>query len=348
MDVGTTNGGPCLEAAETSGHPTNEYLRLWVQLRPQAGTDPLRATRDPRIHGLCSTVIRRALGNTLVKMFCPYGTPQCQPRNGYGGLQVTEVCQLASHCPYGVFYARSQNPRPPLALHVPRRFRRGETGVELTLFGAASRLYGWVLQGLERTVHQGLGKARSRWQIEEIVRLHPRRPRERLRERLCGGDLRSLPPTLRPERLELATETIIATGGQRVEVVFESPTRLTLDGRLLKGPEPVPLDLLVARILDRYAALFGHDADPWLAPDIRRQLEEGARGASLLEDSTRWLEVSDYSARSRSEMLMGGKVGRLVYDGAALPLLPVLRAGEVLHVGKNPGFGCGRLAVSVV
>jgi hypothetical protein len=133
-----------------------------------------------------------------------------------------------------------------------------------------------------------------------------------------------------------------------VEVRLESPTRLVRDGRLLGGSEPVPLDLLVARILDRFGALYGPDADPWLAPEVRRQLEEGARGAALLEDTTRWLEVADYSARTRKEMLMGGKVGRLVYDGAALPLLPVLRAGEVLHVGKNPAFGCGRLSVCVV
>jgi hypothetical protein len=233
-----------------------------------------------------------------------------------------------------------------MALHVPRQFPEGETGVELTFFGAACGLYGWVLQALERTVRRGLGKVRSRWELGEIVHLRP----GGRRERLCGGDLRQLPTTIAPQHLELASEVGFAPddSGERVEVVLQSPTRLTLGGRLLTGSEPVPLDLLVARILDRFAALFGDNADPWLAPDVRRQLEEGARSASLLEDSTRWLEVADYSARTRSELLMSGKVGRMVYGGVALPLLPVLRAGEVLHVGKNPGFGCGRLAVSVL
>ena len=346
-------------AAHTLNEPPgNEYLRLWVRLRPQAGSAPFRRGRDPRMHGLCSTVVRRALGNTLVKRFCPHGDPQCQPKGGTRGLPVTELCQLAAHCPYGVLYARSLNPRPPLALHVPQWFHRdgkgtwasGEPGVELTFFGAACGLYAWTLQALEHTLHQGLGKARSRWEIAEVVRRHSGHPPERL----CGSDLRDLPPVLAPRQLGLATaldssaETVPGQAGGRVEVRFESPTRLTRAGRLLKGSEPVPLDLLVARILERFAALYGDNADPWLAPEVRRQLEEGARGAALLEDSTRWLEVTDYSARTRKEMLMGGKVGRLVYDGMALPFLPVLRAGEVLHVGKNPAFGCGRLGVSVV
>ena len=139
MEKETGMDGVGIDGAAPSEHPTNatnEYLRLWVRLRPVTGNTPQRHARDPRTHGLCSTVIRRALGNTLVKMFCPYGTPRCQPRGGNDGLQVIDLCQLAAHCPYGVLYARSLNPRPPVALHVPRRFRRGEAGVELTFFGA--------------------------------------------------------------------------------------------------------------------------------------------------------------------------------------------------------------------
>jgi CRISPR-associated endoribonuclease Cas6 len=44
-------------------------------------------------------------------------------------------------------------------------------------------------------------------------------------------------------------------------------------------------------------------------------------------------------------MLLGGKVGRLVYGGEAARFLPILRAGEILHVGKNAASGCGRLRV---
>ena len=43
----------------------------------------------------------------------------------------------------------------------------------------------------------------------------------------------------------------------------------------------------------------------------------------------------DLAAR-RCELLLGGKVGRLIYGVEAARFLPILKAGEILHVGKNP------------
>jgi hypothetical protein len=57
--------------------------------------------------------------------------------------------------------------------------------------------------------------------------------------------------------------------------------------------------------------------------------------------------VPDYSARSRSELLLGGKVGRTVYGASAARFLPLLRAGEILHVGKNAASGNGRIQVAL-
>jgi CRISPR-associated endoribonuclease Cas6 len=46
-------------------------------------------------------------------------------------------------------------------------------------------------------------------------------------------------------------------------------------------------------------------------------------------------------------MLLGGKVGRLVYGGVAARFLPILKAGEILHVGKNAASGCGRIRITL-
>ena len=67
----------------------------------------------------------------------------------------------------------------------------------------------------------------------------------------------------------------------------------------------------------------------------------------LIRDRTRWIEVKDYSARSRSELRLGGKVGPLLYGEEAARFLPILRAAEILHLGKNPASGCGRIRVDV-
>ncbi len=59
------------------------------------------------------------------------------------------------------------------------------------------------------------------------------------------------------------------------------------------------------------------------------------------------MEVAYYSARSDAELLFGGKIGRLVYGEEAARFLPLLRAGEIVHLGKNPTSGCGRMRVDL-
>jgi hypothetical protein len=109
----------------------------------------------------------------------------------------------------------------------------------------------------------------------------------------------------------------------------------------------VPFALLIARILDRFASLYGEAGSDVLRPEVRSVVEAEAARVPLLADETRWVEVHDFSARSRSEMLLGGKVGRLVYGGEAARFLPILHAGEVLHVGKNAAAGCGRIQIDL-
>ncbi len=152
------------------------------------------------------------------------------------------------------------------------------------------------------------------------------------------------PATLAPDTLALNADCYLQP--QPIEVQLLSPTRLICDGKLLPPRTPVPFEVLVARGLDRFGGIYGDSASDLLQPAIRRAIEAGAARVPLLRDRTRWIEVKDYSARSRSELLLGGKVGHLVYGEQATRFFPILRAGEILHIGKNPASGCGRIQVN--
>jgi len=86
---------------------------------------------------------------------------------------------------------------------------------------------------------------------------------------------------------------------------------------------------------------------PYLRLHLHARPDQEAEAARvlLLADETDWERVRDDSARGDKEIHLGGKVGRLVYGKEAMPFLPILQAGEILHVGKNPAAGCGRMAV---
>ncbi len=41
-------------------------------------------------------------------------------------------------------------------------------------------------------------------------------------------------------------------------------------------------------------------------------------------------------------MKLGGFIGEITFEGNIEPFMPLIKVGEVLHVGKGTGFGLGR------
>lgn len=315
------------------------YLRLELEIEA--------ASRGPA-PPFPAPLLRRVLGKALVDGFCPWGEPRCQA--GAATEDPHDRCRLAGACPYGVLVAASLTPRPPFALYVPsngspRAPQQGAVTLEVTLYGPAWRLYAWVVAALARALARGLGKARTPFHVRRITRVHADGRRDHHAVGRAGAPAAGLPADLEPDLLGLSIEPLLAP--QPVTVHLLSPARLLVDGRLVGGDESLPFAVLVARILDRLAGLYGPQASAILDPEVRTVVEGAAARVPLLADETRWVEVEDYSARKRSELLLGGKVGRLVYGPQAAPFVHLLRAGGILHVGKNPASGCGRIAVEL-
>jgi hypothetical protein len=288
-------------------------------------------------------IVRRIVGKALIDTHCPYGRPLCQPmRRRASTAPAHKLCNLADSCPYGVLFAASMNGRPPFAIHVAPGDQANEPIIEVTLLGSAWRTYPWFLAGLQRALQRGVGRERTRWQVTGVKRIRP----DQRSDTICNGDMRSLKPRLEPDQLSMTSRRYIEP--RPVSVDLLSPTRLIDDGHLLMDGSPVPLRLLVARILDRFQGVYGEQASDLLRPNVRDTIETEAQKVGLLDHGTRWIEVNDYSARQRREMALGGKIGRMTYSREAARFLPILRAGEILHVGKNPTSGCGRMRVSTV
>jgi hypothetical protein len=314
------------------------YLRLELDMAPCPGSRAARTGSPDSEREWWGPVVRRVLGNALIEAHCPFRVPRCRGEDA----SVVERCRLAESCPYGVLFAASLSRRPPWALHVPR-VAAGDPieRVEVTLLGPGWPLFPWVVTGLERALRAGVGRERRGYRSSRVLRVRL----DRTWEELCGADPSELPPALEPDdvpRHDRTPDEALRT----VEVRLISPLRLKREGKLVRDDDPVPLRELVARILDRWDAVRGPDEETPFTPEARRELEARAAEAALVGHDVGWVEVRDYSAAKRSELLLGGKLGRLVFDGVPPDVLSVLRAGEVLHVGKNPTSGCGRIEVT--
>ena len=289
--------------------------------------------------------LRRMLGKALIDQFCPYGKPLCEGettvREGSAAAPAS-LCSQASSCPYGVLFAASLTSRPPFALYVePALETNAAIPIEITLYGPAVRFLPWLGMALGRALREGAGRDRVRARMAAVGRVRPVGVVEAFR----SADPADWPARVVPDLVHGGVQAL--TTFRFVTVLMRSPTRLLRDGRLVREPEDVSLDLLLARILGRYADLYGVGSNELLEPDTRAALLAEASALAPLDWDATWLEVRDYSARKGQEIRLGGLVGRLLYPTAAARFAPLLKMGEILHVGKNTASGCGRIEVRV-
>jgi CRISPR-associated endoribonuclease Cas6 len=137
----------------------------------------------------------------------------------------------------------------------------------------------------------------------------------------------SLPATSRPELLTLD---------------FLTPARIVYEGHLTIDLE---FHVLIRQLLRRVSLLgyFHCGGDP-SEMDFRGIIGK-AEGVKLKESKLRWYEWERYSARQDTKMKMGGFTGQITFEGEIGPFMRLIRAGEVLHVGKGTSFGLGKYEI---
>ena len=145
--------------------------------------------------------------------------------------------------------------------------------------------------------------------------------------------------------LNLETASVVRQPGRKdaVTLVFETPLRIKYRNHL--APE-LPFHVLVRALLRRIATLekaFG-DGEPDLD---YRGLVERAKMVRTAENRLAWFDWRRYSTRQQQEMLMGGMLGSVTYEGDIGEYLPLIDYCAKVHVGKQTTFGLGRYSVEV-
>jgi len=68
---------------------------------------------------------------------------------------------------------------------------------------------------------------------------------------------------------------------------------------------------------------------------------EKADEISIIRESLRWVEENRHSKHRDLQHVLKGFLGDVEFEGDIAPFMPLLRLGEVLHVGKATAFGQG-------
>lgn len=287
-------------------------------------------------------MFRGAFGHALRWVVCVTRTYECAP------------CPLRDRCVYpyvfetplppGTRVMRKYPAAPhPFVLEPPpgeRVLARGEVFmVGLTLFGSALRWLPHFIFAFERMDQVGLGSRRATARVVQADGWVDGRPCP-----IYAAEERTLAAT------EACTHTVRLpfsppTDGyddqtdRRVEIEFLTPLRVKYDERLAKSLE---FHILVRSLLRRIAHLsyFHCGGDP-LGVAFREWIEQ-AEQVRTVSSTLAWYDWTRYSQRQHETMQFGGLIGRVVFEGVLSPFMPLLRLGEVTHVGKATSFGLGR------
>ena len=284
--------------------------------------------------------IRGAWGRALRQAACITGQPGC------GG------CPVRSHCAYGAVFDSAapaqplhpsfQNGIPAYLVQVPplgaRQLHPGdEIGFTLRLLAGTPTQHSLVEHTLRETVNQHLFDPGD-CALKAI---------ERHRLPLADAMLNAAPDATidtAPKTTAQADHTTLSA----IHIQWLTPLRLQHQGKPLFKPQDLNSTTLANALWRRQ--LQWHQLIHQTPPASQTPLQ-AAQQCTLNTQALQWHDISRYSNTQQKHLPLGGLLGSTLLTGperALAALLPALRLGEQLHIGKETVFGLGQYQVQPI
>jgi CRISPR-associated endoribonuclease Cas6 len=299
------------------------------------------------------STLRGGFGNAFRKVVCALKKNDC------------DDCILKEKCVYSYVFEtpppsdtkimRKYKAAPhPFVIEPPPEKRRSYTPKDeisfgLTLIGRAIDYLPYFIYTFDELGKMGIGKGRGKYELKTVKSQESKVKSEK--QIIYSSDTKTL-KSFKPSVLNLHFNSPQpplkirggAEGGGVMSLTlnFLTPARLIYDSHLTLDLE---FHMLIRQLLRRISLLSyfhcGIDMSDW---DFRGIIEK-AKEVTVKKRHLKWYEWERYSARQDTRMNMGGFVGEITFEGNIEPFMPLIKAGEVLHVGKGTGFGLGKYGI---
>jgi hypothetical protein len=331
--------------------PSRDLDRLVRALRWSRLRLTLRADEALHLPPYKGSTFRGAFGHAFKHVACPLrrGCEACAHKAVCVFVYVFDTEGSSDGSPL----ARGRTVAHPFVLEPPetpeREFPAGaELSLGLILIGRAIPLAPYFLAACREMGRCGIGQGRKRFRIERVVADDPESPGGRV---VYDGSTDLLAPAV---PVWSAVELLGVRNGEwgvrnnnargdreQVALEFVTPTRLRQDSDLVVTPDFATLATALLRRVSVLAEAHCGHREPLAAKEILA----GAADVRVAASDLHWHDWERYSARQDARMTLGGFLGRITFAGPLAQWLPLLRLGEVLHVGKGTAFGLGKYTV---
>lgn len=275
------------------------------------------------------SALRGVFGSSLKKISCLSEKASC-----------TE-CGMSKNCPYAISFGASEvrggngiNPyiiEPPLT-----KSRVIEAGEELVfhqiLFGNAVSKLSFILSAWIKGFQFGIGKMRV---SASLMSVYQELPENNIY--LYGADNDSM------NEIQPVYSLVIPDSAQQLTLKIETPMRIQREGHPIVPEKLTPVDLIAALIRRTKLLYKSHASIPDFLPGRTELLLCAA--ALMDKKSLHWRDWIRWSSRQNAHIALGGVVGEWELSGDLTPVLPIIYAGQLLHVGKSAVMGMGKYVV---
>jgi len=299
------------------------------------------------------SMLRGAFGNALRRTVCVMPPKQaCEP------------CMLRRQCVYTrLFETLIDGPAPRFLRGLPtaprpyifepfdltRDFAPDKPlRFDLALLGQAAELFPYAIYAVDRMAQTGLTQRRHRFHLDRVDwHAGKSQPDQDAATTPENGSWRKLYDGADKRLLsEVALQTPGDGNGEFqgdcVQLRFLTPTRL-------KFKDELKIDftfrMLVFKMLRRVLEL-AHFHVPEARVDWEfHDLLVAADEVEIVQRDLNWCDWVRRSNRQNTTMKMGGFTGSITLQGPLAPFAGLLKASELVHVGKGAVFGNGKVGV---
>ena len=199
----------------------------------------------------------------------------------------------------------------------------------LILFGRTIVYLNQFIQAFAMFGMYGLGKEHSRFRITEI--------KNSTRELLFDGSQMNMERYHILHLSDYVENRICKQNGQwKNQLTFYTPLTLKYQNKFLQEFQMEPVINAIRRRIYMLNCYEGMDKE-WK--------EQNFKIPEIIWQNHQFVQVERYSSRQNSRMTLKGIKGTIQLDRVDDALLPLLLAGELIHIGKNTSFGFGRFRV---
>jgi hypothetical protein len=313
----------------------------------------LQATTPLRLGAFVGATLRGGFGVLFKRIVCVWPPGAC------------DRCLLANACSYRYVFETAppphstrlrgldQIPRPyiiePPVVPLGRTFLPDDKfNFRLVLVGRGIEYLPFFLYTFRRLGQTGLGLGRGQFLVVEIYA--EGNSTSRCVYSHVESVLRADVERIEGDTLTTAAPLLAGTCGAqrpRLAIHFLTPTRIHSDGVLSRAPS---FQDLIRALLRRLSSLCYFHCGGGLALDFKRLIVQ-AGAVRTVESRLHWRRQERYSRRQQQKIEMGGVLGTMVFEATdseqLASFLPLVAAGEWVHVGKGCVMGLGQYRVEV-